>query len=233
MILMATINDPHEKLLEDISQFEKVINETFDDIYLCVSDVTSDSMLEVCHQFFKHIKIIKKNGAADARRRVLSYALESATPESQLIYCDFDRMITWFKYYPIEIKKIASEKITSDYVIVGRTKKAFESHPISWQQTEKITNTAASDYFEMSQVDITAGSAMMTYQSGELIKQYSKHSHTDCEWPLIVKNNGGSLAEVKTDGLMYTELNQPNLLEADEYKRRLKLSINLISVFTT
>lgn len=232
MILIATINDPHEKLLEDIIQFEKIINQTFDDVYLCVSDATANTVYEACHHFFSHVKIIKKNGAADARRRVLSYALELATVESQFMYCDFDRIITWFKHYPIEIEKIANKNITVDYTIVGRTKKAFESHPVTWQQTENITNTVASDYFKMDQIDITAGSAIITYRTGELISQYSKHSHTDCEWPLIVKNNGGLLAEIKTDGLMYTDINEPNLRATDEYKQRLKLSINLISIFT-
>jgi hypothetical protein len=63
---------------------------------------------------------------------------------NHLFYCDFDRALHWIKTYPEELTQIVESPPDNDYVLIGRTKRAFQTHPKTQTMTEGIGNTLAS-----------------------------------------------------------------------------------------
>lgn len=125
--------------------------------------------------------------------------------EQYFHYCNFDRLLTWSNEYAYELREIVSEIPKHDYLIFGRTERAFNTHPIQWIETEKITNKIFS--LELGQeADVTAGSGSFSRKSAELISLYSKDKMTDAEWPMIAKRIGKMKVSYKAvEGLEYQE----------------------------
>ncbi|MGX4687566.1 hypothetical protein JNUCC83_12040 [Vagococcus sp. JNUCC 83] len=231
MILLATIHDPYGKLVQSLKANKQMLNNIFSDIYLCVSHETDISLIEEIQQSFLHVSIIPKNGAADARRKVIFYGLTTKEVNTSFLYCDFDRVLTWLATNPSELRELVDDRSSYDYTILGRTDEAFTSHPISWQETEKITNDVASKFFCLENLDVTAGAAIMSKNAATLIAMNSNHSHTDCEWPKIITDKGGSLSHKKVNGLCFKRVNEVNESHGDDYMNRLKLALNILAVF--
>lgn len=235
MILLTTIHDPYIKLSDEIERYSSELNQIFDEIFICISNQTNRSIINQCIQYFKNTKIIKKRGAADARRKALNFALSTDISNSQmLMYCDFDRIITWIKLYPDELSQITRnsyKSLNKDYILIGRTEKSFNTHPPSWKDTELVTNKIAALTFNIKNLDVTAGASIFTLNSAKQILSSSNHSHTDCEWPKIISQNLGSIGEIKVDGLAYTDMNSANSIsEIREYYDRLLLSTKITSI---
>lgn len=231
MILMATVHDPSGQLLSSCDGLGEKLQQLFSEVYLCVSDVTHQEVIHQVSNQFKRVKVIPKNGAADARRQVLSYALTTKQSPCNLMYCDFDRVITWLNTNPEELHQLVNHKEKIDYMIVGRTDKAFSTHPLSWQETERVTNFVASKFFDIENLDVTAGAAILSDEVGKIINSQSIHTHTDCEWPKLVVDNGGILSHIKVDGLSFDTVNVSNITSHDHETERLKLSLNILAVF--
>lgn len=232
MILMATIHDPSGKLLNACDELGEKLQPIFSEVYLCVSDVTHQEVICQLSNQFKRVKVIPKSGAAESRRHVLSYALTTKQSSCNLMYCDFDRVITWLSTKPEELRALVNCKENIDYTIVGRTDKAFSTHPLSWQETERVTNFVASKFFDVDDLDVTAGAAILSNEAAKIINDKSTHTHTDCEWPKLVVDNGGSLSHTKVDGLSFDTVNISNITSHDHYIARLKLSLNILAVFS-
>lgn len=178
MILLTTIHDPHAQLKNDMIKHQEKLKQLFSEIYLCISDKTHDSVIETFTKLFENSLVIKKKGAADARRQVVSYGLLTKRTSRYFLYCDFDRVLTWLETNSRELETLIREIDTGnyDYVILGRTEQAFLSHPVSWQETEKLTNLVASKFLNIGDLDITAGAAIFSKYSANLINKLSIHS---------------------------------------------------------
>lgn len=234
MILITTIHDPYMKLINDIDLYAPIITELFDETYICISDRTSKLVIDCCTNNYSNVKVISKKGAADARRNVLKFALSETKTAQLIMYCDFDRIITWLKLCPKELMEVINQfnsNFDKDYLVVGRTEKAFDTHPSSWKDTERITNKMSALAFKIENLDITAGAALFTFHAGKRITTFSKHSHTDCEWPKIIYDSSGMIGEIKVDGLSYLEINSSHTTsDIQEYYERLVLSEKITSI---
>ncbi len=202
-VLLCCVHDPKG---DNIMPLTKVINrldEVYSQKYITVSDVTCQKLIDKLRKYNFKIRTIPKRGAANARREVLSFGLDSNG--DYFHYCDFDRIITWASRHFDELKRVAEELKCSSYIIFGRTERAFSSHPIEWQETEKISNSICSIVLK-KEVDVTAGSCGFSRECLEGLIQYSNAKMTDSEWPMIVKRIIGlEIDYKKVDGLEYIE----------------------------
>lgn len=195
-------------------------------MYIAVSDETAkDVLIELARGGFA-TRVVRRSGAANARRDALRFA--TITSSKYLHYCDLDRMLTWVLNYPDELRQIKDEIAKYDYTILGRTERAFHTHPESWVKTEAITNHICS--LELGfEVDITAGSCGFSSDSLHLILQHSVSRTTDAEWAMIVRRIGkGSVGYRAVEGLEYVEDINGNpsstQLDANSWLGRLRLS---------
>jgi hypothetical protein len=201
--LLTVIHDPKGKNIDLCGKLVHKLDNVYSEKYVTISDETCPlyiSLLE--HGGFK-VKRIKKNGAADARRRVVEFGLEGN--DEFYHYCDFDRLLTWISGYEDELKAVVSEIPKTSYLIFGRTERAFFTHPLEWIETEKISNKIFSLEFGQ-EVDITAGSCGFSRNSAKYINKYSKDKMTDGEWPMIVYRIANLKVSYRTvEGLEYKD----------------------------
>lgn len=137
------------------------------------------------------------------RRHALRMGLR--TTASHLQYCDFDRILHWISRYPEELASTLEELQKYDYTIIGRTGRAFASHPRVQRDTEVITNHAFSLWFGQP-VDISAGSCGVSRRAAALLlkKSVAPSNATDAEWPALVQTTEKmTVGFVRTEGLEF------------------------------
>lgn len=223
--LICAVHDPKGNHVKDVEGLYEKIKGIYSDFYITLSEETSSDLYRKLKEYNFNVRVIPKMGAAHARRQGLRFALEG--DNEHFHYCDFDRLVTWVTEDFKELNSIAEEIENKDYLIIGRTEKAFMSHPKSWIETENITNKIFSLEFGMD-ADITAGSCGFSRRCGELILKNSKEKMTDAEWPMIAFRIGKmSVGYKAVNGLKFVnEINGYNKVkeEAAELFGRLRLA---------
>jgi hypothetical protein len=224
--LLAVTHDPTGKNIDLFNQLQNDIKGIYEELYITISDESSIELVNAIEKSPFKVKKIPKKGAAHARREVVKFGL---TGKCQYYhYCDFDRLLTWSKNYLYELKNVVSQVPNHDYLILGRTERAMNTHPLEWIETERITNKICS--LELGrEVDITAGSCSFSRESANYINNHSVEKMTDAEWAMIVHR----IAKFKVDyssveGLEYhDDINGITrvMTESEKWLGRLKLSL--------
>lgn len=222
--LVCVTHDPAGNNINLVKKLGALLNEIYKDMFITVSEDTNKDLVNEIKKNGFNIKIIPKKGAAHARREVLKFGLTGSNQYYH--YCDFDRLLTLADRHGQELKNTAVEIPQHDYLVLGRSERAFNTHPIEWIETEKITNKIFS--LELGQrADVTAGSCGFSRQCAQLISDNSKDKMTDAEWPMIVHRIGKLKVDYKAvEGLEYIEdvngyRNQRD--EAEKWFGRVKL----------
>jgi len=223
--LITVTHDPKGANLYLIEAFHQKLAEVYTELFITISNETSLEVVEVLENSKFNTKIIPKNGAADARRSAVEFGLQGTS--SFYHYCDFDRLLTWCKNHFGELEKLIKEIPNFNYLIIGRSERAFSTHPTAWIETEKITNLICT--MELGkEVDITAGSCSFSRVCAEFIHKYSNAKMTDAEWPMIIKRIcKQEVGYLNVEGLEYIEdINGTNneTINAQVWLDRLRLS---------
>lgn len=61
---------------------------------------------------------------------------------SHLLYFGFDSLLHWAHHYPAELRSTVRRIPEHDLTIIGRTRRALDSHPRSQRDTEILANEA-------------------------------------------------------------------------------------------
>ncbi|MEI4771353.1 hypothetical protein WAX74_17135 [Psychrobacillus sp. FJAT-51614] len=223
--LVTVTHDPEGKGIELFKEMQQSLEEIYDKLFITISEESSKELIKEIENSSFNYKVIPKKGAANARREALNFAL---TGKGRYFhYCDFDRVLTWGKNHLNELKVLVGDMSNYEYLILGRTGRAMNTHPIEWIETEKITNHIVS--LELGiKVDITAGSCGFSRESAEYINRYSKEKMTDAEWAMIVQRIAKRQVDYRAvEGLEYEEeINGLNrtISESEKWFSRLRLS---------
>src|SRR5712692_4830076 len=73
-----------------------------------------------------------------ARRAAVAHALTFQV--DTVMYCDCDRVLHWAECYPDELVQVVNVIPAHDFTVLGRTARAFNTHPRIQRDTEAITN---------------------------------------------------------------------------------------------
>ncbi|WP_404443193.1 hypothetical protein LG307_14260 [Sutcliffiella horikoshii] len=223
--LLTVTHDPTGKNIKLFKELQKEFEDIYSELYVTISDESSNTLLEQIQKSKFNVKVIPKKGAAAARREALSLGLTGHSDYYH--YCDLDRLLTWGAYHIDGLKLLTSKLPSCDYLILGRSERAMKTHPEEWIETEKITNKICSLELGMN-VDITAGSCLFSRESAEYINDYSKEKMTDAEWAMIVHRIAKlEIGYAPVEGLEYhEEINgiSRSLSESEKWMGRLKLS---------
>jgi len=124
------------------------------------------------------------------RRETLRAGLLAGTSHLQL--CDFDRAIHWSACCPGEMDAIAAEIPSYDLLVLGRTERAWASHPPYQAETETLFNKTFALVSGRSW-DIGAGSRGLSRRAAETLLETSQEPTigVDAEWPLLLLNRDG------------------------------------------
>ena len=113
----------------------------------------------------------------------------------------------WAETYPEELRSIVESIQKHDFLIMGRTKRAFDTHPRFQAETEKLANKVSSLLLGRD-VDITAASRGVSMGATEIILKHSKAKFcgTDSEWPVIIHcRSSFQIGYVEVEGLEYED----------------------------
>jgi hypothetical protein len=140
----------------------------------------------------------------------LEKALESAP--DQIHYADLDRLLHWVETQPDEWRRTVEAIQHTDCLIMGRTDRAFATHPRVLQQTEKIINAVASELLGRA-VDVCGGSRGLTRHAAEYLCTHSAPGNWgDARWPIMLQQAGFAVDYVALEGLEWES--------ADRYRER-------------
>ncbi len=131
--------------------------------------------------------------------------------------CDFDRLIHWARYWPDELDGVLAHLPAVDLLILGRTERAWATHPANQVETERLANRVVSHFYG-AEVDICAGSRGLSRRAVEYLAAHSRIHDvgTDAEWPLLLRHAGDFRCELLlTEGLEFETADR----HADEVAR--------------
>ncbi len=204
----------------------------FAGIFFTISDATNDELVRMLQADDRcKTLMIAAKGAGDARRRAVTAAKAEFPNLSSFQLCDFDRLLTWYDYFPDELSHMSRLPVEKDsYCILGRTPNAFDSHPYAWRVTESLVNQVAEKLFQIDHVDITAGSEIFATSLIDIFLRDNRGRLNDGEWPRIVLANGGKLTYQACDGLCYASRNHDGM--SDDPARQLTERLQIAAAIT-
>ena len=118
-----------------------------------------------------------------ARRAVLELALQLDYP--LILYCDGDRVLHWAEHYPHELVQVSADITHHDFTVIGRTPRAFASHPRNQRDTEAIVNHVFAQVSGHAW-DVTAAARGLSRHAAQAILEAccDDEISTDVTWPL-------------------------------------------------
>jgi hypothetical protein len=130
------------------------------------------------------------HGIGRVRRKALRAGLLAGTSHFQM--CDFDRALHWVAHYPRELESIIASIPDFDLLVLGRTERAWATHPPYQAETEPLFNHVFALVTGLPW-DVGAGSRGISRRAAEVLLQHSRVAHVglDAEWPLLLLNRPG------------------------------------------
>lgn len=220
--LATTYHDPRGVLYDQLTRLLPALTEHFAHIVVDASPelhaATLARLREQGAQVVQTERPFSPDGVphlGKARRNAVALALHQETPF--VMYCDGDRILHWLDHYPAELATILTTLTAYDFTIMGRTPRAFASHPRVQTATEAIINQL---YTALSgrDWDITAAGRGMSRAAAQALVD-GCHDDTigvDATWPLFIQAHGGlTMGYVATEGLEFeTAAQQPAAVAA-------------------
>jgi len=137
------------------------------------------------------------------RRAAVQLALQGPCPF--ILYCDFDRILHWMEFHPQELSDVAQQIAAHDFTILGRTPRAFATHPRLQRDTEAIINHVFARITDRTW-DTGAGARGLSRRAAETIALdcLDDQISNDVTWPLCLQQLGGfTLGYIETEGLEF------------------------------
>lgn len=179
----------------------------YDGVYVAVSAATDPRLATELGAAGVGVVSGQSGLIGETRRRALGAA--AAVDHPAFLYCDFDRWLFWAERFPDELAslptRLAARRPRLWYACLGRTPRAFATHPRVQRITEGATNRALSAAIGR-RVDATAGACWLSGEGAKIVLRDSIEptNATDLEWPaLIHRADPRRLGALAVDGLAF------------------------------
>ncbi|MEN9939077.1 MAG: hypothetical protein RLZZ387_5656 [Chloroflexota bacterium] len=206
LVLAATHHDPEGRLAPQTRRALPALAARFSALAVVATEDTAEASLAPLHEAGASVRLVPADGLAHigrARRAALELALE--TGAETLLFCDFDRALHWAEQYPAELALVAEAIPAHDLTVLGRTPRAFASHPRAQRDTEAIINTVFEQAGGLAW-DVTAAARGLSHRGArDILASCPEQSvGTDVAWPLFALRGGAlTLAYRETEGLEF------------------------------
>lgn len=126
----------------------------------------------------------------EVRSGTVAVGLEAGTSHLQM--CDFDRALHWVARYPQELRTVIGDIPGYDLLVLGRTQRAWATHPPYQAETEPLFNHVFALATGLAW-DVGAGSRGLSRSAAQLLLHASEEHGVgvDAEWPLIMLHQEG------------------------------------------
>lgn len=111
-------------------------------------------------------------------------------------------LLPWVEGFPAEWQKVLEEIPRSDCLIIGRSKRAWATYPLSIQETERSVNNIFSSLLGQP-VDLRSGVRGFSRPAVLFLLSHSPlgRAPVDAEWPVLLKRAGFTVDYLAVDGL--------------------------------
>jgi len=202
--LATTLHDSTSWTLQPLTETTKLLDECYDNRFTVVTDGTMPEVVEELRDtgwiIVEPRSQVGVQHITDSRRRVLRASLEHGSDFTHLV--DMDRALHWALSYPEELRRVAAAIPGHDFLVLGRTRRAMDTHPRNQAETEALANKVFSLILGRD-MNITAASRGISRETAETILRHSRGRFfdSDSEWPTILHHNGYQLGYMEVEGL--------------------------------
>lgn len=208
-VLTVLYYDPEGHLYQPLVRALPVLTAVFEQICLNASQISSQKTLDLFIEAGASVARRPEkphHGMAPIgfyRRSALSHALDQNA--GRIVYCDSDRAAYWANNHPNELIHTVRTLADHDFVVIGRTPAAFQSHPEAMIRTEAIVNHLFAQV-SGNKWDVLAAARGMSAAAAQYIIDHSKDDTfgVDPSWPLLIQQHGGfSMGYIEVDGMAF------------------------------
>jgi len=207
--LAGTLHDPQGRLLPALRERAPLLR-GYAGVYLATTAATDPGLTALLAE--RGVVLLPGEARIGVARRTALAAAAVAAGRGEagdVLACDFDRWLHWAGRFPAELASIparlARRRPAVWYACLGRTARAFATHPPVQRVAERATNHALS-LAVGRRLDATAGAAWLAPEGAALILRESvaESAATDLEWPaLIHRADPRRLAGLASEGLEF------------------------------
>lgn len=217
--LAAILHDPRGRLLSLLARNAELLH-LYDHIFVVATTMTQQRLVDELRRAGARVRTDGDRRTGENRRRVLRDAVASGS--NTIFACDFDRWLHWATTFPEELKNLRAlvdlQNPDAWFVSLGRTSRAYATHPLAQRLTEQATNHVLSVAVGQL-VDATAGACWLTREAADIVLDGSKvpTASTDTEWPaLVYRADPPRLGFLACEGLEFETADQygPEIAEA-------------------
>ena len=215
-LLCSTLHDPQFRLKSLLKSALPIINKLFLNKILCCTPSTAEKALPFLTREGFEVNVCHGLRQIDTYKLALKTTLNFIdNPLTQKIfYIDIDRLIHWANTYPEEIIEIF-KKENVDYLHMGRTPRAFNTHPSTQKDTEIIVNEIGSKVLGFSEIrDIISVCSIFSKELGEKILKVNNNSTATGfygTWPIIFWTLASTKQYIEVEGLEWETPDRFNL----------------------
>jgi hypothetical protein len=206
--LAVTEHQPDERLADTIADRLPALTARYAAVTACCSSETHPTILDLLRRH--GVSVCVSSGISGdiesighVRRQTIRLGLEAGTTHLQM--CDFDRALHWVAAYPKELETVIAQIPDYDLLVLGRTARAWSTHPAHQAETEPLFNKVFALVSGLSW-DIGAGSRGISRSAAETLLAISQERTVgvDAEWPLLLlKRDGFRVGYRSCEGLEF------------------------------
>ncbi len=193
--LCVTVHDPTGRLLTLAADRLPALSELYAALAAFCSRQTHPALLDLLRQYSARVDLDEGEPAGIARigqvrRQTIRGGLEAGTTHLQM--CDFDRAIHWVSCFPDELRDVVCSIPGYDLLVLGRTPRAWSTHPPYQAETEPLFNKVFALVTGLPW-DVGAGSRGLSRRAAEALLDTSTEMTVgvDAEWPLLLLRREG------------------------------------------
>lgn len=193
--LVATVHQPDERLARMVEAHLPVLVARYAAVVTFCSGSTHPTILGLLRDHGARVNVDRRSSAGiehigDVRRSTLRMGLQAGTSHLQM--CDFDRALHWVAHYPREMESILAAIPNYDLLVLGRTARAWATHPPYQAETEPLFNKVFA-LVTGRRWDVGAGSRGLSRRAAETLLDISRECTigVDAEWPLLLLGRNG------------------------------------------
>lgn len=188
-ITITTLHDPESRMIPMIQQVLPALMQLCPQIIIVCTQETTEKCVETIRIYGGSPFHNRGVGYVKNYQLAVEKGLEIAQNGEKLFYCDFDRLLHWYQKYPQELAKLLEKKVEVDLILIGRTPRAFATHPITQTATESLINQIGSKILNFdSPQDVIVASWICNQQLAKRLLQLKTISKTGFYvfWPVML-----------------------------------------------
>ena len=207
--LAATYHDPDDRLYDQSERMLPRLTALFGGVAIDASRRVPARTLALLRQQGVQVRVraAEEDGGfatvGRARRGAIDLAVQHEA--AWVLYCDFDRILHWAEFWSDELRELGIGQDAADCTVLGRTARAFASHPGVQRDTEAIINRVFARVSGRAW-DVTGAARILSRGAVRAILDGCDDDSisTDCTWPLFLARTGGfSLGYREAEGLEF------------------------------